>query len=82
MEGHVTKENHHIGMEVVRGKNWDHGNQDGGSGNIGNIIGSPYLSNHDYWVKVRWQQNKATNVYRVGPVTFDLKMTNSIYELW
>lgn len=38
--------------EVVRGPDWDYGNQDGGAGNIGIVVGE--VDPGDSWVRVKW----------------------------
>ena len=50
-----------IGAKVVRGKDWDYGNQDGGEGKTGVIIEN--LEND--WVRVKWENDCKDN-YRIG----------------
>lgn len=51
-----------IGAKVVRGRDWNHGNQDGGEGNIGTIVEK---SGRNQWVEVKWKECN-TNLYRIG----------------
>lgn len=50
-----------IGAKVVRGRDWNHGNQDGGEGNVGAI--KENLENG--WVRVLWENRNRDN-YRIG----------------
>lgn len=58
----VTIRNFRIGMKVVRGKDWDYRDQDGGEGNIGEIT---YDSDGDGLCSVRWSNGHENN-YRIG----------------
>ncbi|XP_038061716.1 E3 ubiquitin-protein ligase MIB2-like [Patiria miniata] len=54
------------GARVVRGPDWEWGDQDGGEGKIGTVkevIGAQ--GTHRSWVKVQWP-NRSTNQYRRG----------------
>ncbi len=84
MEDHVTKENHYIGMEVVRGRDWKWNVQDGFAGNIGIIVKKAYKGSEDqYWARVDWKNDgEKNNVYRIGLDSFDLDIPNNTYELW
>lgn len=57
----VTKENARVGMKVVRGKDWDWGNQDGGEGSKGTITDIRQSG----WVTVKWSETKPDS-YRIG----------------
>lgn len=62
----VTKDNAVVGLKVVRGKDWEWGNQDGNS--VGTIIESSsyFPLNSSYlWVRVRWN-NGDNHSYRIG----------------
>lgn len=64
----VTKENARVGMKVVRGKDWEYGDQDGGAGKVGVIQSerSYYPINEDYlWVRVKWEHG-GSEAYRIG----------------
>ncbi len=64
----VTKENARVGMKVVRGKDWEYGDQDGGQGKVGVIQSerSYYPINEDYlWVRVKWEHG-GSEAYRIG----------------
>lgn len=50
-----------IGAKVIRGKDWEYENQDGGEGNIGEIIKNAKYN----WVTVKWPNNDE-NKYRIG----------------
>lgn len=50
-----------IGAKVVRGRDWNHGNQDGGEGNVGAIKENL----EDGWVRVLWENRNRDN-YRIG----------------
>lgn len=66
----VTKENAVVGMKVVRGKDWDYGEEDGGDG-IGTIhtIGDTIKTTAEGWVGVQWEGDIEDSVdenYRIG----------------
>tara|TARA_R110000868_G_scaffold83012_2_gene234519 strand:- start:4192 stop:5601 length:1410 start_codon:yes stop_codon:yes gene_type:complete len=50
----------HIGARVVRGRDWDWGNQDG------NGIGTIIDKNGEGWVRVTWDNNPYEASYRIG----------------
>lgn len=67
----VTSENAKIGLRVIRGKDWQWGNQDKdekGKKTIGTITHLNYNSHHPdmLWVSVEWDSGNS-NGYRVGP---------------
>ena len=49
-----------VGTLVVRGPDWKWGNQDGGEGNIGEVIEN---RDSDDWISVKWA-NGNKNAYR------------------
>lgn len=59
----VTMENSYIGALVMRGPDWDWGNQDGGIGSIGVIT-------QDHPIKgaiiVKWSHKTSEHGYRIG----------------
>lgn len=59
------------GDKVVRGSDWKWGNQDGGSGNIGEVI----AVKENGWISVRWSGSKTKpGDYRWGKDgKFDIK---------
>lgn len=56
----VTKKNYQIGMRVVRGRDWSWGDQDGGPGGIGTIIGESSTSG---MVRVQWDAGRTDSYY-------------------
>ena len=64
------------GTSVVRGRDWNYGNQDGNPPGSGVIIG-PYPGRPDL-VQVRWN-HRSTNAsyYRMGNGSYDLKLATS-----
>lgn len=58
----ITKELATIGLSVMRGRDWNHGNQDGGEGNKG-VISSIGKAG---WVVVRWEHDNSSMTYRAG----------------
>jgi E3 ubiquitin-protein ligase mind-bomb len=60
-----------VGLRVVRGVDWDKGDEDGGEGNVGTVVN--ILSNSQQ-VRVQWdsqdtlnvQENPDSCVYRTG----------------
>lgn len=50
----------HIGAIVVRGKDWDYGNQDG------NGVGTIIEKGDKDWVRVKWDNKVSKNCYRIG----------------
>lgn len=53
------------GTRVVRGRDWKWGDQDGGPGRTGVVTDVRSWNGHpDSCIRVRWDANKATNVYR------------------
>lgn len=65
-------------IPVVRGLDWEWGDQDGDG--IGYIEGKPNLEDGDYWVEVVWENGYGSNVYRIGPVHYDLYFDFNISE--
>lgn len=60
------------GDKVERGPDWKWDNQDGGEGNVGEVVGVK-----KEWVIVRWKNDKKTYDYRWGATNrFDLKLHN------
>ncbi|XP_065216439.1 E3 ubiquitin-protein ligase MIB2 [Planococcus citri] len=57
-----------IGAKVIRGPNWDWGDQDGGLGHVGNVTGIKGWDNEtDRSVaNVVWTKTGINNVYRIG----------------
>ena len=53
----VTQANCVVGLKVVRGPNWPYDNQDGGAGNVGEVI-KLAVSGPD-WVQVKWPSGTA-----------------------
>lgn len=51
------------GIEVVRGKDWDWDDQDGGEGSVGKMIGK---SANEGWFMVKWKKTNYTSSYRIG----------------
>lgn len=51
------------GIKVIRGEDWDWDDQDGGEGNVGEMIDK---SESEGWVKVKWEKNNYTASYRIG----------------
>ncbi|KXZ50519.1 hypothetical protein GPECTOR_16g694 [Gonium pectorale] len=61
--GIVTEDNARVGLVVVRGPDWDRGNEDGGPGHIGWLVRP---SKQGRWV-VRWHHSgRESGGYRVG----------------
>ncbi|XP_077977091.1 uncharacterized protein LOC144432699 [Glandiceps talaboti] len=60
-----------VGARVVRGPNWQWGDQDGGSGNVGAVY--KVDPSERFNVHVRWP-NGRKNCYRVGRIINDLKV--------
>lgn len=58
----VTEENYKVGDKVVRGKDWEWGDQDGFKGSVGIITGT---WEKKAWVYVDWL-SAGSNVYRIG----------------
>ena len=52
------------GARVVRGRDWEYGNQDGGPGGIGTIV-HPLLNSTKYDVSVSWDNGNG-GPYRMG----------------
>ena len=70
----VNRENVRTGMKVIRGPDWNWGDQDGCSGSSGVIIGAV---DSEGWVPVRWS-NGSSNKYRVGANDkYDLKFSST-----
>ena len=62
--GAVTEDNLVLGSEVVRGRDWDHGNVDGGAGKRG-VLQMSWLSGAR--VAVKWiESGDDTHHYRIG----------------
>lgn len=60
----------HLGLQVRRGPDWRWGNQDGGDGQVGVIVGLA----SSYWCHVRWPSGRE-NGYRIGDSgKFDLQV--------
>lgn len=57
----VTKENCKIGLKVIRGKDWDYGDQDRDS-RFGTIM--EYDTSYG-WTRVKWESGY-TDSYRIG----------------
>ncbi|GIQ83714.1 hypothetical protein KIPB_005072 [Kipferlia bialata] len=53
----------HPGSEVIRGRDWEWGNQDGGDGCRGTLLG-PHKG--EGWVVVHWHETGEREVYRAG----------------
>ncbi|KPJ06671.1 putative E3 ubiquitin-protein ligase HERC2 [Papilio machaon] len=63
-----------IGTRVVRGRDWKWGDQDGGPGGEGRVIGE---LGDDGWVRILWDSG-GTNSYRMGKEgKYDLKLARS-----
>ena len=62
----VTEKNWVLGLDVVRGPDWEWQDQDGGAGNRG-ILRFP-SKKHKGWVHVTWKwiQNTKSHMYRIG----------------
>ena len=58
----VTEDNFKVGDKVVRGKDWDWPDQDGGDGSVGIITGT---YGKKAWVYVNWL-SAGSNAYRIG----------------
>ena len=54
---------HPVGTRVVRGRDWECGDQDGGVGGEGVVVA---VDNEDDWSKIRWDFNGQTNSYYNG----------------
>eukprot|EP01065_Artemidia_motanka_P044164 TRINITY_DN6243_c0_g2_i2.p2 TRINITY_DN6243_c0_g2~~TRINITY_DN6243_c0_g2_i2.p2 ORF type:complete len:397 (+),score=132.50 TRINITY_DN6243_c0_g2_i2:94-1284(+) len=54
------------GMKVYRGSSWRWGNQDGGFGHEGELIGMADACPKGAWWRVHWKKTGIKNVYRVG----------------
>lgn len=65
-------------IPVVRGLDWEWEDQDGDG--IGYIEGKPYLEDNAYWVEVVWENGYGSNVYRLGPVHYDLYFDFNLFE--
>jgi hypothetical protein len=50
-------------IKVVRGKDWNWDDQDGGEGSVGEMIEK---SKHKGWVKVKWGKNNYPHSYQIG----------------
>jgi hypothetical protein len=61
------------GARVVRGDDWVYGDQDGYG--MGSIISKDPKED---WVRVKWDKGAYTNVYRIGPDSFDLYFVDPI----
>ena len=62
-----------MGSHVVRGKDWEWGDQDGGQGSVGEVVGEVEAG----WVRVRWSSGRE-GTYRWGSNgKFDLKLTKA-----
>ncbi|CAH0390181.1 unnamed protein product [Bemisia tabaci] len=62
-----------VGVKVIRGANWNWGDQDGPPPGEGRVI----RGLEDGWIRVRWD-NGATNAYRMGNEgKFDLKLASN-----
>lgn len=67
----VTKENAQAGLIIQRGPDWKWGDQDGGDGCLGRLMGG---DDGDSWAKVKWDHTDSTNSYRIGTAGRDLKV--------
>lgn len=57
----------HVGDVVVRGPDWSYGNEDGGAGEVGEVLSiQSWQGVPSVGVQVRWRENKFTSVYRYG----------------
>jgi E3 ubiquitin-protein ligase mind-bomb len=56
------------GAQVVRGKDWLWGDQDGGNGNIGEVVLIRGWEEETFRsvAEVKWAKDNKTNVYRMG----------------
>ena len=54
------------GVRVVRGPDWDWGDQDGGPGSLGVIMDADAGGGQAHWARVRWD-NSVENRYMVSP---------------
>ena len=55
------------GMKVARGNDWKWGDQDGGPGGVGNVVGwSEEVGASDNWAKIKWDITNRQNNYRWG----------------
>ncbi|EFX67755.1 hypothetical protein DAPPUDRAFT_261080 [Daphnia pulex] len=69
-----------VGAKVVRGPDWDWGNQDGGEGKIGRVVDVRGWDNESgrSVANVAWASSGSTNVYRLGHKgKVDLKLVHA-----
>ena len=63
-----------LGLRVVRGPDWEGGDQDGGEGFVGTVVG---LEEDGRRVTVQWDMGQR-NIYRCGQDNkFDLRLLDS-----
>ena len=63
-----------LGLRVVRGPGWEGGDQDGGEGFVGTVVG---LEEYGRRVTVQWDMGQR-NIYRCGQDNkFDLRLLDS-----
>lgn len=60
-----------IGLRVIRGRDWKWGEQDGGAGHEGVVVGR--VADAASWWRVTWDASQQSNNYRVGEAgSYDL----------
>ena len=66
-----------VGVRVVRGPDWEWGNQDGGEGYVGTVVNVGKPSNDGYAVVVQWDCGERCK-YRCGlEGKYDLRVLDS-----
>ena len=67
-----------LGVRVVRGPDWERGNEDGGEGYVGTVVaGARDDARHDV-ATVQWDVGGERHVYRCGAqAKFDLRVIDS-----
>ena len=69
------------GASIVRGRDWNHGNQDGNPPGTGIVIG-PYGPNYPGWIQVTWG-NGSTYNHRMGADgKYELKLAPISIRTW
>lgn len=63
-----------IGDRVVRGPDWEYGEQDSFNGNIGTILHD--TDNSKGWLRVKWDYTNVTNTYRYYIGCYDIILYN------
>ena len=76
-----------VGLRVVRGPDWERGNEDGGEGYVGTVVAGARVdgtndARHDV-ATVQWDVGGERHVYRCGDQgKFDLRVIDSAPAGW